>query len=334
MEDISVGFDLGGTNIRAAVFRGLDPKTECPSQGTEAVAILREEVGSVRTPEAIVKRVAIMIGRLLEKAQLGALSIPVGIGFAGMLRGHEGMVANSPNYGWYNIELGKMLRARLGERYDVRIYNDVNAICYGEYAFGAGVGSENVLAVFVGTGIGSGAICSGRLLEGSNNTAAELGHTKVVVDSDARVCACGLKGCVEAYVGGRQLQSRVRYELSRGAKSEATRLAGGADRVNPSHLDLAAGMGDNYALDLYMEVAPLLGLVMANAVTLLNPDRLILGGGMLSRTPVLREHVLAAFEVAVNPPAHEKLEIVESQLGDRAGLLGSALLASQHRGLP
>ena len=75
-------------------------------------------------------------------------------------------------------------------------------------------------------------------------------------------------------------------------------------------------------------------LVIANAVTLLNPDRLILGGGMLSRTPVLLEHVLASFEVAVNPPAHEKLEIVATQLGDRAGLLGSALLASQQRRHP
>jgi glucokinase len=330
-EDISVGFDLGGTNIRAAVFRGLELSKRCQTKAIEPVAILREEIGSLRTPEAIVKRVAILIRRLLEMSELGALSIPVGIGFAGMLRGHDGMVANSPNYGWHDIALGNMLRAKLGERYHLGIYNDVNAICYGEYAFGAGAGSDNVLTVFVGTGIGSGAICSGRLLEGSNNTATELGHTKVVLDSNARICACGLKGCVEAYVGGRQLQSRARYELSRGARSEATRLAGCAERVNPGHLDAAAAMGDNYALDLYTEVAPLLGLVMANAVTLLNPDRLILGGGMLSRTPVLLEHVLAAFEVAVNPPAHEKLEIVEAQLGDRAGLLGSALLAAQQR---
>lgn len=331
MEDISIGFDLGGTNIRAAVFRALDPK-DGAAGATEPIAILREEIGSLRSPEAIVKRVAVMVARLLEEAELGALTIPVGIGFAGMLRGHEGAVAKSPNYGWYDVELGKMLRDRLGERYAVSVYNDVNAICYGEYAFGAGIGAEDILAVFVGTGIGAGAISSGTLLEGSNNTATELGHTKVIVDSNARVCACGLKGCVEAYIGGHALQSRARRELSSGIISEATRLAGFADRVNPGHLDTAAAMGDDYALDLYAEVAPLLGLVIANAVTLLNPRRLILGGGMLSRTPVLREHVLASFEVAVNPPAHENLEIVETQLGDRAGLLGSALLASRRAG--
>ena len=185
------------------------------------------------------------------------------------------------------------------------------------------------MAVFVGTGIGAGVISSGLLLTGANNTAAELGHTKVMVQANARICSCGLRGCVEAYIGGRQLQARARHELAHGAHSEATRMAGRAELVNPGHLDTAAALGDDYALDLYAEVAPLLGLTIANAVTLLNPRRLILGGGMLSRTPVLREHVLASFQVAVNPPAHENLEIVETTLGDQAGLLGSALLALQ-----
>ena len=246
-----------------------------------------------------------------------------------MLRGHQGAVANSPYYGWHDVEFGALLRARLGERYSVGVYNDVNAICYGEYACGAGAGAGDVLAVFVGTGIGAGVVSSGHLLTGANNTAAELGHTKVMVDADARICACGHRGCVEAYIGGSQLQARARQELAQGAHSEATRLAGCAERVNPGHLDAAAALGDDYALDLYAEVAPLLGLTIANAVTLLNPKRLILGGGMLSRTPVLREHILASFEVAVNPPAHENLEIVDTILGDRAGLVGSALLASQ-----
>jgi glucokinase len=327
MDDISIGFDLGGTNLRAAVFRGL---TRDRNDGTiEPIATLREHVGSARSPDAIVGRVATMIPRLLEQAQLGALKIPVGIGFAGMLRGHEGMVANSPNYGWRDVPLGDLLRARLGERYTIGIYNDVNAITYGEYAFGAGMGASDVLAVFVGTGIGGGAICSGQLLEGAQNTAAEIGHTKVAIDEDALDCACGLKGCVEAYIGGQRLQDRARAELTEWASSEATRLAGCAQQVNPGHLDAAAAMGDDYALDLYAEVAPLLGLVIANTVTILNPKRLILGGGLLSRTPVLREHVLASFECAVNPPAHEGLEIVNTALGERAGLLGSALRASE-----
>jgi glucokinase len=329
MENISVGLDLGGTNLRAAVFRGLDTSSGPHSTAIEPVAIRREEIGTSRNPDAVVDRVALMISQVLQDAEVGALTIPVGIGFAGMLRGHEGIVANSPNYGWHNVEFGKLLRVRLGEGYSVGVYNDVNAICYGEYACGAGAGADDILAVFVGTGIGAGVISSGRLLTGANNTAAELGHTKVMVDANARICACGQRGCIEAYIGGRQLQTRAQHELAHGAHSEATRIAGSAESVNPGHLDAAAALGDDYALALYAEVAPLLGLTIANAVTLLNPKRLILGGGMLSRTPVLREQVLASFRVAVNPPAHENLEIVETTLGDQAGLIGSALLASQ-----
>ncbi len=330
LEKISIGFDMGGTNLRAAVFRDLeDALTSEGAKKVTALASLREEIGPERSPLAIVERVSSMVGRLLGEAKNPALPIPLGIGFAGMLRGHDGMVANSPNYGWFDVDLGKMLRDQLGDRYQVHIYNDVNAICYGEYAFGAGMGVDDLLAVFVGTGIGAGAISSGRLLNGANNSSTELGHCKVVLDSSARVCACGLRGCVEAYIGGQQLQTRARRELAAGAISEATRLAGSAEDVNPGHLDAAAALGDDYALDLYAEVAPLLGLVIANAVTVLNPRRILLGGGMLSRTPVLREHVLTAFEVAVNPPAHEGLEIVEAALGDQAGLLGSALLASR-----
>ncbi len=329
LENFSVGFDLGGTNIRAAAFSNLEGSLAAGTKQVEEVGTLREEVGSERSPKEIVERVSRMVEGLRPDAELGTGAIPVGIGFAGMLRGNEGMVANSPNYSWTEVALGSMLRARLGDRYAVNVCNDVNAICYGEHAFGAGAGCSDILAVFVGTGIGAGAICSGQLLEGFNNTSTELGHTKVVIDQNARPCACGLKGCVEAYIGGQQLQMRARQELAKGARSEATRLAGSPEAVNPGHLDAAAALGDDYALDLYAEVAPLLGLVIANAVTVLNPKRLILGGGMLSRTPVLREHVLAAFEVAVNPPAREGLEIVDSELGDRAGLLGSALLASQ-----
>ena len=317
-----VGIDLGGTNLRAAVFSDLQAGSATP------LARLRQEVGSDRSPEAIVERIAMVVPRLLSQAELGSLRIPVGIGFAGMLRGHQGMVANSPSFGWRDVPFGAMLQERLGERYALGIYNDVNAIAYGEFALGAGAGADDILVVYVGTGIGAGAICSGRLLDGANNSAAELGHTKVIIDESARPCACGLKGCVEAYAGGQRLQERARFELSQGAHSEATRLAGDAAQVNPGHLDAAAARGDDNALTHYGEVAPLLGRAIANAVSLLNPKRLVLGGGMLSRTPVLREHVLTAFEMAVNPPAHEGLEVVDAVLGDDAGLAGAALLAS------
>ncbi|MCP4445315.1 MAG: ROK family protein [Myxococcales bacterium] len=321
MSQVAIGIDLGGTNLRAAVFAGLP-------NSSEAILVHREEVGSARSPEAITQRIGVLIPKLLQRAELGGLCIPIGIGFAGMLIGHDGCVASSPSFGWRDVPLGDLLRGRLGERYKIGIYNDVNAITYGESRLGAGVGASDILAVFVGTGIGAGAMCDGILLQGSNNTAAELGHTKVAIDDDALQCDCGLKGCVEAYVGGSSLQERARRDLDAWASSAAVQLAGGVGNVHPGHLDAAAADGDDYALELYSEVSPMLGLAIANAVTLLNPKRLILGGGVFSRTPVLQAHVLAAFEAAVNPPAREGLQITTAQLGDTGGLVGAALLAS------
>jgi glucokinase len=207
------------------------------------------------------------------------------------------------------------------------VENDVNAITWGEHQVGVARGASDVLGVFIGTGIGGGAISGGRLLRGGTGCAVEIGHTKVVIDETARLCACGLRGCVEAYAGGEFLQRRARAELAGGARSAAIGLAGSPAEVNPGHLDTAAAEGDDYALDLWSEIAPLVGLALANAVTLLNPNVLVLGGGVLSRTPVLRDMIVTAMEVVINPPARDLLAIEIAALGDDAGLVGSALLA-------
>lgn len=325
--DLAIGVDLGGTNFRVAAYRGLGYAAAARARGDrdvahETVASYREAVGAIRDPESITERVVAAVTGL--RAELGG-DVPVGVGFAGMFSSHDGFVSRSPHLGWRDVPFGQMLRRRLGER--VVVVNDVNAITFGEHAVGAAAGARDVLVVFVGTGIGGGMIEGGRLVYGSTGCAAEIGHTKVVWGRAARECACGKRGCVEAYVGGHNLQRRIRAELRGGARSLAASLAGGADKVNPGHLDKAAERGDDYALDLYDEIAPLLGVAVANAVTLTNPSHVILGGGVLSRTPVLREEVVAALEVAVNPPALAGLTIADAALGDDAGPIGAALLA-------
>ncbi len=328
MTAYAIGIDLGGTNLRAALFR--DPLELLARPGAdsaiEPVRHHRELTGDDRGPEIIADRLARLVFDIASDVDD---TVPVGIGFAGMLRGHEGVVAQSPHLHWRDVALGDLMRARLGPRFPVGIYNDVNAITYGEHVVGAGRGARDLLAVFVGTGVGGGIVAGGELITGSDHCAAEIGHMKVVLGDDARLCACGLRGCVEAYAGGSFLERRVRDELAAGASSRAVDLGGGPDHVRLSHVDVAAAGGDAYALALYAEVAPLLGATLANAVTLLNPQRLILGGGVLSRTPVLREQVVAAFEAYCNPPALASVEVTTAALGDDAGIVGSALLAAR-----
>jgi glucokinase len=313
-----IGIDLGGSNLRAALFHD-DIRTP--------VAIHKEAVGDARDPASIIERCASISERLVQAAS-GPVS--VGVGIAAMLQDRRGHVAQSPHLQWRDVAFGEQLARRLGTRYAVGVYNDVNAIVWGEAVAGAARGCRDVLGVYVGTGIGGGLISGGVLVEGATNCAGEIGHVKVRWDDAAAPCACGGKGCVEAYVGGSYVQKRIAEEVrTKGKKSLAITLAGAPEAVTPGHVDRAAEEGDDWALALWTELAPLLGVALGNAVSLLNPERLVLGGGMLSRTPTLYNLVEIALTIAVPQASLTPLTIVPAELGDDAGLVGSANLAKR-----
>ena len=313
-----IGIDLGGTNLRAAAFG---------EAGSDAItAPHREPVGEPRDPDTVVARVAEVAERLA-----GGVSGPValGVGIAAMLRDRAGTVANSPHLRWRDVPFGRMLARRLGSRFTVGVYNDVNAIVYGEAVAGAARGCRDVLGVYVGTGIGGGVIAGGQLVEGASNCAGEIGHVKVRWDDDAAPCACGQRGCVEAYAGGSYLQRRILKELASGHRSSALALAGGLEHVNPGHVDMAAGDGDPWALGLWTEVAPLLAVALGGAIAVLNPERLVLGGGLLARCPTLYQLVVTALELAAPAASLEPMTIALAELGDDAGRVGAARLAER-----
>lgn len=314
-----LGIDLGGTNLRAASFGG-DPE-HVPRE------LHKEPVGEARDPYAIVTRISDVVERLASGA---TEAVSVGVGIAAMLRDRAGTVVRSPHLGWLDVPFGRMLADRLGRRFRIGVYNDVNAITWGEAVAGAGRGCRDVLAVYVGTGIGGGVIANGQLLEGTSNCAGEIGHAKVRWDDDAAPCQCGGRGCVEAYLGGSYLVKRIRQELAHDKpRTTVVELAGGRiEDVMPSHVDDAATAGDPWALGLWSELAPLLGVTLGNALCVLNSERLILGGGTLSRTPTLQFLVETALEISIPEAIREPLSIRCAELGDDAGLVGAARLAA------
>ena len=315
---IQIGVDLGGSNLRAAAFGDGD--------GATPLEVHREAVGDDRSPDAIVERMARTIERL---AGVSVSPIPVGIGLAALLRDRRGTVANSPHLRWRDVPFGELLGRRLGARYRLGVYNDVNAITWGEAVAGAARGYRDVLAVYVGTGIGGGLIVGGQLIEGASNCAGEIGHTKVRWDEEAAPCMCGGRGCVEAYAGGSYLVARIRRELAnQRLKTTVLERAGGSlDAVTPSHVDAAALDGDEWALGLWTELAALLSVALGNALAILNSQRLILGGGVLGRTPVLRAMTEIDLMLVAPPASLEPLTIAVAELGDDAGLVGAARLA-------
>ena len=308
---IAVGVDLGGTNVRAAL---IDTSTG-QELGAEAKAPVAD-----KSPD----QVAALVDEVVRAADPEARRVGVGIGFAGMLRGWSGVVVNAPNFGWREVDFRSLLRARLGQR--TELYNDLNAIAFGEARFGGAKGVRDVLCVYVGTGVGAGLVTDGKLYIGASHLAGEIGHVKVVPPwtERPRLCGCGQHGCLEAYVSGRNLQARAREEI--GADSLAVSLAGGVEQVHGGHLDEAARRGDAYADRLWTEVAGYLGIALANAVTMLNPSRLVLGGGVWQGAPELRQRTLAVFETQVNLPSLEGFAIGDTTLGDSAGVLGAAAL--------
>jgi glucokinase len=312
-----IGVDLGGTQLRGAAFdkgAGATPRWSH-----------KELVGDDRAPAAIVERVASVIERLASDA---SGPIPVGVGLAAMLADDRGAVALSPHLGWRGVPFGELLGRRLGTRFAVAVYNDVNAVTWGELEAGAARGCKDVLGVYVGTGIGGGVIVDGRLVAGATRCAGEIGHVKVRWDDAAERCACGARGCVEAYVGGSYLDRRIARELAHHKKSLALELAGRPADATVAHVDRAAALADEWALGLWSEVATLLAVALGNALALLNPERLVLGGGVLARAPTLCELVETTLMVVAPVPHVSELSIVMAELGDAAGLVGAAGLAA------
>jgi len=318
---VAVGVDLGGTNARGALVE----------LATGRLLVEAREPVRGREPETVAALVESVVRRIDPEGRRAG----VGIGFAGMLRGWSGVVANAPNFGWREVDFRRLLRARLGDR--VELYNDLNAITFGEGRYGAARGAKNVLCVYVGTGVGAGIIADDELYIGGGHLAGEIGHTKVV-PTGGRLCGCGQHGCIEAYASGRNIALRVREELgsieqqASGAvrrTSAAVALAGDVDHLHAGHLDQAARDGDPYARALWDEISLLLGMTLANAVTLLNPERLVLGGGVWEGAPELRRRTTEAYQRLVNAPSGETVVLVDTVLGDTAGVLGAASLIAK-----
>jgi glucokinase len=316
---LALGVDLGGTNARAAA---VDRDTG------EIVAAHKEPLRD-RSPASVVE----VVRHALLSAAVGAGVSPsasgvVGVGVAGQCLGATGVVLNAPNLGWRDVPFGDLLSAALGVR--VHVANDLAVAAWGEKQFGAAKGLSDVVLVFVGSGVGSGLILGGRLHGGATGVAGEFGHVKVRparAETAPRRCGCGELGCLEAYTSGMNVAARVREELEAGARTAVRDLAGGdLSRVQASLVDDAFRAGDPYAQALWAEVGELLGTAIANLVTVLNPARVILGGGVLLGCPALDALVRRHFDARVSRSATRGLTLERAWLGDDAGVVGAAVL--------
>jgi glucokinase len=308
-----LGLDLGGTNARAAVVE----------DGGRMLASARQPVRD-RAPEAVAEVLAEAAHEALAHAGHPAVQ-GCGAAVAGQLAGDRGVVVVGPNLGWRDVPLAALLEARL--QLPIRLVNDLRAAAWGELHGGAGRGAQDILVVFVGSGVGSCAISGGRIITGASNVAGEFGHIKVA-GPEGRPCGCGERGCLEAYVGGHNLAAQLREAVQAGPTALAALCAGELDSLHPGHLEQALGLKDPVAAALFERAAQMLSLAVANYVTVMNPARLILGGGVLSNVPSLRAAVVDGVQRFTNANARKGVQVVDAALGDDAGLVGAALLGA------
>jgi len=309
------GLDLGGTKIQAVVTDG----------GADVVGRARRETPRRGGPETVVHELADAMRGALDDAGVEPMALSgIGLGAPGSVDPRAGVVHQVANIrGWNEpFALGPALAAELGR--PVRIGNDVNVAVEAERRYGAGRGRASFLGVFWGTGVGGGIVLGGRVQVG-RGSAGEIGH--VCVKPGGRRCACGLRGCVEAYAGRSALEARARVE-ARKRKTVLFELAAerGRDRLTSGIWLRALEGGDRVAHDLLEHAAAALGIAIGSAVTLLDVEAVVLGGGLGERLgPTWLERIEAA--AAEHTFFRPGPEYVLAELGDLGGAIGASLIA-------
>jgi glucokinase len=231
----------------------------------------------------------------------------------------------APNLDWHDVPLGATLRRAFGV--PIAVENDVRAAAWGEFRFGAGAGAKSLIAVFVGTGVGSGAVIDGRLWRGAGNAAGEVGHTQVVIDG--LPCRCGQRGCLEQYVSGSGFQRRFAAALTAGVKTRLTeQTKRDPAQLTAEMLVAAADDGDEFAREVWSDAVRYLTMGVANYVTIVNPEVLLFGGGVIETVPKLMDVVSRGVMELTTVLARRSLRIDRARLGNWTGVVGAAALAA------
>jgi len=323
-----VGVDLGGTSIFAAVVSTKGKKSKVLGK---AKSKTNAELGAAGVTARIAETVDMAIGRAgLDKRHIGA----VGVGVPGPIDPDSGLVFRCANLGptWDGFTLGPTLSAQIG--LPVTVDNDVNVGALGEYHYGAGRGSRDMLAIFVGTGIGGGLILNGKLRSGVRNSAGEVGH--MVILADGPLCGCGERGHAEALASRTAMERDIRAGLDAGVPSIIPQLLQeqGRSILSAGIIGDAYDAGDALTIGVVQRAQYYLGILVSACVNLLDPEVVVLGGGVLER---MGESYLGpvrqvAMQHYLNKSQLDHVRIVPAGLGDYPGALGAAILAKQRLG--
>jgi glucokinase len=315
--ELFIGLDLGGTNIQGGVV----------DAGGQILARDKTKTKAEEGQQKVIKRLGKIVDDLLDKVDAKASDVvALGIGAPGAIDVDRGLVWTAPNLGWSDFPLAETLQDQLGM--SVVVDNDVNVGVWGEYKGGAGRGVDDLIGIFVGTGIGAGLILGGQIFHGPRLTAGEIGHT-IVNPALPREWQS-----LENLASRRAIGDRLARLIQAGEPSLIDKLSnGGTEKIKSKMLAEGWSKEDALTVETITDAARYVGLAAANAVTLLSLPRVVLGGGLAeamgeSFTSLVRE----SFRANVFPAELRDSEVVTGELGDDAGILGAANLAQARQG--
>jgi glucokinase len=314
-----IGCDLGGTNLRAAV---VDVETGEVLHHESVPTLARDG------HDAVMERMATLFLDVIEKSGMKKDDIGgIGIGVPGVLDLEKGETLFLPNLPgtWPHVPLRDTITRLTG--LPTALLNDVRSITNGEWRFGAGRGVDTVAVFAVGTGIGGGLVVNGQLHLGIGGTGGELGHT--MIDFNGPRCGCGNDGCLEAYASGPAIAAMGMKAVSQGLTTKIADLCDyDLNRITPELIAKAAEEGDEIAKDIYEKAGFYIGIAAANVCASIGPRRIVIGGGVAQAGELLLDPIRRTIQERVFVMPIEEVEVVQSKLGDNAGVVGVACWAA------
>ena len=311
-----IGVDLGGTKILAGVF----------DQHLTCLGRTKMSTKAQRGTRAVIERVARCVQDAIDECDLSAKQIRgVGVGAPGACDPETGRVLFAPNLVWKDVPLKKELEKELG--LPVFIENDCNIQSLGVFEKELQGRAKHMVGIFLGTGIGAGIIIDGKLFSGFNRTAGEIGH--MVLEVVGPKCGCGNRGCFEALASRTAIFRRILEAVKGGQKTLLVDMLGNSlEDMRSGDLRKAIRRGDKFVERVIEEAAEYTGIAVANVINFLNPQIIVLGGGLMD---ALEDEMLAIIIETAHDNAMEgtddEIEIIASRLGDDAGITGAAVLA-------
>jgi glucokinase len=316
-----IGCDLGGTNLRAAI---VDIENGSVLHQMNVPTLAREG------HDAVMQRMAALCLQLIESAGMQKEEIGgIGIGAPGVLDLEKGETLFLPNlHGtWPHVPLRDTIKELTG--LPTALLNDVRSITNGEWRFGAGRGLDTVAVFAVGTGIGGGLVINGQLHLGIGGTGGELGH--ITIDFNGPRCGCGNYGCLESLASGPAIAAMGLKAVTQGLTTRIAELCEyDLNRITPKLIAQAAEAGDEIANDIFEKAGFYLGVAAANVCVAVGPRRIIIAGGVARAGDLLLNPIRRTLRERVTVMPIEQVEVVQSQLGDNAGVLGVADWVANH----